>query len=92
LTPEGIAHYTLWGIHELSHHQIVSFVDRWLSRYHPHVRRWQYDDNSGDRSILLFHVHVFVEMKPYSFAPRPGLEYVPPHCAPACLQESSLQT
>lgn len=41
--------------------------------------RWQYDDNFGERSIDLFHVHVFVEMLPFSFTPRPGMEYFPPH-------------
>jgi hypothetical protein len=45
----------------------------------PQVRRWQYDDNLGERSILLFHVHVFIESNPFSFEPRPGMEYFPPH-------------
>jgi hypothetical protein len=57
----------------------VAFVDQWLRHNYPRVRRWQYDDNSGERSINLFHVHVFVEMIPFSFQPRPGLVYVPPH-------------
>lgn len=59
--------------------QIVSFVDRWLYRHMPQVRRWQYDDNSGERSIDLFHVHVFIETAPYTYAPREGMLYVPPH-------------
>eukprot|EP01033_Poteriospumella_lacustris_P001182 gene1182-859_t len=80
-TPEGIAHYTLWSKRDLSHDEIVHFVDSWLSKHHPQVRRWQYDDNSGERSILLFHVHVFVEMVPFCFRPRPGMEYFPPHIA-----------
>ena len=62
--------------------QIVSFVDAWLYRHMPHVCRWQYDDNSGERSIDLFHVHVFIETRPYSFAPREGMLYVPPHSQP----------
>ena len=61
--------------------QIVSFVDRWLYRHMPQVRRWQYDDNSGERSIDLFHVHVFIETAPYTYAPREGMLYVPPHAA-----------
>ena len=80
-TPEGIAHYTLWSKRDLSHDEIVHFVDSWLSKHHPQVRRWQYDDNSGERSILLFHVHVFIEMVPFCFRPRPGMEYFPPHIA-----------
>ena len=62
--------------------QIVHFVDNWLLRHFPLVRRWQYDDNSGERSINLFHVHVFVEMMPYCFHPREGMEYFPPHTLP----------
>lgn len=59
--------------------KIVDFVDSWLLERFPQVRRWQYDDNSGERSILLFHVHVFIEMDPFSFTPRPDMEYFPPH-------------
>ena len=54
-------------------------MDNWLREYFPQVRRWQYDDNSGERSINLFHVHVFIEMVPFSFEPRPGMLYLPPH-------------
>lgn len=54
-------------------------MDDWLSVKMPQVRRWQYDDNSGDRSILLFHVHVFIETIPFSYTPRPDQEYLPPH-------------
>jgi len=68
-TPVGIEHYTLWSIHDLNHEQICSFVEDWLSRYFPQVRRWEYDDNSGDRSIELFHVHVFFETIPFSYIP-----------------------
>lgn len=59
--------------------QIIAFVDAWLLRHVPTVRRWQYDDNSGERSVDLFHVHVFVEMVPYSFSPPPEEIYTPPH-------------
>jgi hypothetical protein len=61
----------------------VAFVDGWLHRHMPHVRRWQYDDNSGERSINLFHVHVFIETRPFSFTPREGCEYFPPHAVPS---------
>ncbi len=36
--------------------QIQYFVDKWLRKHHPQVRRWQYDDNSGERSFDIFHV------------------------------------
>jgi hypothetical protein len=48
----------------------------------PHVRRWQYDDNSGERSIDLFHVHIFIETIPFAFTARAEAEYFPPHVLP----------
>lgn len=78
-TPRGIKHYTLWSVDDMTHEEIVRYVDGWLQRRMPHVRRWQYDDNSGERSVLLFHVHVFIETDPYCFTPRHGMEYFPPH-------------
>lgn len=84
-------HLTLWSLWDLQHHEIVSFVDDWLAQRMPWVRRWQYDDNLGDRSVLLFHVHVFVETRPYAFRARPGMEYVPPHCQQPQLEQQELQ-
>ena len=55
-------------------------MDAWLLHAFPGVQRWQYDDNSGDRSFPIFHVHVFIETIPFSFVPRSGFEYIPPHC------------
>ena len=78
-TPPGIEHFTLWSVFDLNHDQIVEFVDIYLTRNCPNVRRWQYDDNVGDRSVHLFHVHVYIEFRPYSFTPRPGHVYVPEH-------------
>jgi len=69
VTPSGIKHYTLWSVHDMTHNEICSFVEDWLLKHMPQVRRWEYDDNSGDRSINLFHVHVFIETVPYSFYP-----------------------
>jgi hypothetical protein len=60
--------------------KIQNFVDTWLQKNLPQVKRWQYDDNSGERSIDLFHIHVFVETNPLlKFTPRDGQEYFPPH-------------
>lgn len=79
-TPYGIEHYTLWSIYDMTHQNIVEYVNSWLSYYCPDVRRWQYDDNSGERSIDLFHVHVFIEMIPYSFTIKdPEKQYIPSH-------------
>ncbi len=54
-------------------------MDHWLEIHMPQVRRWNYDDNLGERSIELFHVHVFIETIPYSFTVEEGKEYIPPH-------------
>jgi hypothetical protein len=77
--PSCIKHLTLWSRNELSHHEIVDWVDEFLNKHYPRCKRWQYDDNLGYNSICIFHVHVFVEIEPYSFQPRPGHEYFPPH-------------
>jgi len=78
-TPKGISHFTLWSLYDLTHDQIVSFVDHHIATHYPHVKRWQYDDNAGDRSVQLFHVHVYIEFIPYSFTPHPDKLYVPEH-------------
>lgn len=84
-TPPSIQHYTLWSQRNLTHNEVVAFVDAWLDARYPYVRRWQYDDNCGQRSIDLFHVHVYIEMKPFSFhIDRPETQYFPPH-----MQEAS---
>ena len=78
-TPKCIEHFTLWSSTDLSHNEILHYVDNWISIYKPHVRRWQYDDNQGERSFQIFHVHVFIEIIPFCFTPEPGHEYFPPH-------------
>ena len=47
-----ISRYTLWALKDLSHKEINYFVCDWLDRNMPHVQRWQYDDNLGDRKEL----------------------------------------
>lgn len=78
-TPYGIEHHTLWSKYELTHDEIVEFIDNYLLMHFPNVKRWQYDDNLGERSIDIFHVHVFIETIPYIFTPSVGNEYFPPH-------------
>lgn len=78
-TPNCVEHYTLWSRYDLGHREIQEYVDGWLSAHLPLVRRWQYDDNCGERTIDLFHVHVFIETTPFAFQARKGLEYYPPH-------------
>jgi hypothetical protein len=53
----------------MSHPEICRYVDNWISRHMPQVRRWNYDDNEGDKSIELFHVHIYIETIPYAYQP-----------------------
>ena len=79
-TPRGIVHYTLWSIYELTHDEVECYVSHWLASHFPSVCRWDYDDNSGERSINLFHVHVFFELEPYSYIPPDDRKlYQPSH-------------
>ena len=66
-TPKGISHYTLWSINDLTNSEVILFVDRWLQKNLPRVRRWQMDNNHGERTIDLFHVHIYIEEEPYIY-------------------------
>ena len=68
-TPYGVEHYTLWSRHNLTHSEICYYVDNWIDKRMPYVRRWNYDDNEGEKSIELFHVHVYIERIPYIYQP-----------------------
>eukprot|EP00602_Paraphysomonas_sp_CaronLab_P004689 CAMPEP_0185018242 /NCGR_PEP_ID=MMETSP1103-20130426/1029_1 /TAXON_ID=36769 /ORGANISM="Paraphysomonas bandaiensis, Strain Caron Lab Isolate" /LENGTH=82 /DNA_ID=CAMNT_0027547985 /DNA_START=692 /DNA_END=940 /DNA_ORIENTATION=+ len=63
-TPPGVKHYTLWCRDDMSHSEICDYMEGWLDRHMPHVKRWNYDDNAGEKSIQLFHVHVYIETDP----------------------------
>jgi len=81
-TPPSVKHFTLWSRCVMEHAEIVEWVDEWLAKNMPRVKRWQYDDNLGNNSILIFHVHVFVETEPMAFEPQSSeSEYLPPHLA-----------
>lgn len=73
-TPRGILHYTLWSTVDLSREEIENKVENWLRRNMPHVMRWNYDDNEGERSFQVFHVHVYFEVDPYSYHLPYGVE------------------
>jgi hypothetical protein len=70
-TPPGVEHWTLWCREEMTHAEVCEYVESWLRKHMPRVRRWNYDSNSGERSIDLFHVHVYIETIPYSYHYRP---------------------
>lgn len=78
--PSCIRHMTLWSRNAMTHLEIVTWVDQFIAKEYPRCKRWQYDDNLGNNSVLIFHVHVFIEVEPYGFEPRHGREYYPPHC------------
>jgi hypothetical protein len=75
--PDGIEHWTLWSVRDMSHEEVCEYVEDWLAVNYPHARRWNYDDNLGQRSVELFHVHVYIETKPFSFVPDPEKIYRP---------------
>lgn len=60
-TPAGIEHWTLWHMKELNHEQVKQYVENWIDANAPHVERWNYDDNP-ERSIDIFHVHVYFQV------------------------------
>jgi hypothetical protein len=62
-------------------HEIIdhAYVHTSASGVRPHIYRWQYDDNAGERSFEIFHVHVFIETRPGSCTVSPAAEYLPPH-------------
>ena len=81
-TPPSVKHFTLWSRREMDHDEVISWVDAWLAKNMPGVKRWQFDDNIGNKSILIYHVHVYIETEPFAFEPRAGHEYFPPHLSP----------
>ena len=83
-TPFGIEHWTLWCRDELSHNEVCRYVENWLRKNMPNVRRWNYDSNSGDRSIDLFHVHVYIETRP-DLSSRDSPILVDPKSSTNCL-------
>lgn len=60
-TPPNVQHWTLWSVHEMSEKEIAAFVGTWLQQEMPQARCWNYDDNP-QRSIDLFHVHVYIDV------------------------------
>ncbi|TDH68633.1 hypothetical protein CCR75_000931 [Bremia lactucae] len=60
-TPAGIEHWTLWHVQDLDHKQVKQYVESWIDANAPLVKRWNYDDNP-ERSINIFHVHVYFQV------------------------------
>lgn len=62
--PQGVEHFTLWSRDEMTHDEVHAWVTAYLAEHMPHVCKWNYDSNEGDRSILWFHVHVYLQSDP----------------------------
>uniref|UniRef100_A0A6U1PGM4 Uncharacterized protein n=1 Tax=Fibrocapsa japonica TaxID=94617 RepID=A0A6U1PGM4_9STRA len=62
-TPEDILHWTMWCRWEMSEEELIKYVENWMKKY-PYIVEWNYDDNAGERSIDLYHVHVYFRVVP----------------------------
>ncbi|KAH9116082.1 hypothetical protein LEN26_005479 [Aphanomyces euteiches] len=60
-TPKGIEHWTLWSRLEMNHYDVQDYVEKWIDNNATHVLAWNYDDNP-ERSINIFHVHVYLQV------------------------------
>jgi hypothetical protein len=72
-TPADVEHWTLWSRADMSPEEVQAWVTAWLVNNKPDVLRWGWDDNAGDRSILWFHVHVYLQFdqpRPYTVLQR----------------------
>lgn len=62
-TPVGIEHWTLWANRELALGEVEDFVCGWIRTARPEVTRWNLDENA-QRSIDIYHVHVYFQVVP----------------------------
>ena len=53
-------HWTLWSIDELSHEEIVEFIEKWIAKNRKDVVSWNYDDNNARKTIEIPHLHVYL--------------------------------
>jgi len=61
-TPKNVQHWTLWSVNEMSKIEIEDFVCAWIADNLPgSALEWNYDENA-ERSINLFHVHVYIKV------------------------------
>lgn len=65
-TPSDIQHWTLWSTRQnMKHCDVQNFVYAWIQKYEEQhqlsIVQWNYDDNP-ERSIDLFHVHVYFQL------------------------------
>ena len=68
-TPDDIEHWTLWSWKELTHDEIEEIGTAWLAENMPEVTSWTFDDNEGQKSILIYHIHLFLQFRRRDAAP-----------------------
>lgn len=62
-TPDDILHFILWNRKDMVLDEVEDFVHNWIENEAPfEVLEWNYDENEGERSINLYHVHVFLRV------------------------------
>jgi hypothetical protein len=60
--PPGITHWTIWSRKSYSHEELCEYINGWLNARKPHnVIGWNYDDNRGNRTIDIWHVHIYFQ-------------------------------
>eukprot|EP00930_Biecheleria_cincta_P098741 TRINITY_DN90394_c0_g1_i1.p1 TRINITY_DN90394_c0_g1~~TRINITY_DN90394_c0_g1_i1.p1 ORF type:complete len:510 (-),score=76.37 TRINITY_DN90394_c0_g1_i1:112-1641(-) len=60
--PPGMEHWTIWSRHFMDHDELCEYIESWLDARMPHnVVAWNYDDNMGNRTIDIWHVHVYFQ-------------------------------
>lgn len=62
-TPRGIEHWTLWSRRDLQLHEVEEYMQQWIKTERPQVVRWNLDENA-ERSINIYHVHVYIQVVP----------------------------
>lgn len=63
-TPSGIEHWTLWSKTDLTLQELEDYVVEWIQANKPEVVKWNYDENYGERSIDIYHKHVYFQNLP----------------------------
>merc|ERR1712217_886225 len=60
--PPDIQHWTIWSTANMGHGEICEYVTGWLRARQPNnVMAWNYDDNRGNRTIDIWHVHIYFQ-------------------------------
>ncbi|CAK9023616.1 Zeta_toxin domain-containing protein [Durusdinium trenchii] len=62
--PPGAEHWTIWSRKPMDHDELCDYVEGWLDAREPHhVVSWNYDDNRGRRTINIWHIHIYFQVR-----------------------------